>query len=265
MRSSTLRRRVSLGTAAAALGVGLSALSAHPAAAQTTVYSDTTTFGGQAFSNGGATAATPTTAMVADDITPIAGFAGDQVTAFTFSFANLNTTSVTAAPTVNFYLPNPDPTSGAPGTLLTSVVFNPITQAAGSVGLFTATSTKGFFTLPTTEPNSGVAFWAGISFSGATPALLNNLGQGLYNAPTVGSSQDVFFQSSAPATTAGNPAGGLFYFGGTPVANFGWSFSVTPPPAVPEASTTVSLGLMLALGMGGLVIASKRKKASAKA
>ena len=33
--------------------------------------------------------------------------------------------------------------------------------------------------------------------------------------------------------------------------------------AVPEASTTVSLGLMLALGMGGLVFAAKRKKQSA--
>ncbi len=34
------------------------------------------------------------------------------------------------------------------------------------------------------------------------------------------------------------------------------------PPAVPEASTTVSFGLLLALGLGGLV-AAKRKKAKA--
>ena len=34
-----------------------------------------------------------------------------------------------------------------------------------------------------------------------------------------------------------------------------------PVPAVPEASTTVSLGLLLALGMGGLVVAARRKKA----
>jgi len=32
------------------------------------------------------------------------------------------------------------------------------------------------------------------------------------------------------------------------------------PAAVPEASTTVSLGLLLAFGMGGLVVAAKRKK-----
>ena len=37
--------------------------------------------------------------------------------------------------------------------------------------------------------------------------------------------------------------------------------SVSPvPAAVPEASTTVSLGLLLALGMGGIAVAAKRKK-----
>jgi len=35
---------------------------------------------------------------------------------------------------------------------------------------------------------------------------------------------------------------------------------LTGAPAVPEASTTVSLGLLLALGMGGLVVANRRKK-----
>ena len=35
------------------------------------------------------------------------------------------------------------------------------------------------------------------------------------------------------------------------------------PAAVPEASTTVSFGLLLALGLGGVVIAAKKKKAAA--
>lgn len=42
------------------------------------------------------------------------------------------------------------------------------------------------------------------------------------------------------------------------------SFQAGPnaaPPAVPEASTTVSFGLLLALGMGGVVVAARRKKA----
>lgn len=37
-------------------------------------------------------------------------------------------------------------------------------------------------------------------------------------------------------------------------------FTVTPA-AVPEASTTVSLGLLLALGLGGVVVAAKKKRA----
>lgn len=42
---------------------------------------------------------------------------------------------------------------------------------------------------------------------------------------------------------------------------FSYRDAGSPPAAVPEASTTVSFGL-LALGMGGLVIAARRKKAS---
>ena len=38
-----------------------------------------------------------------------------------------------------------------------------------------------------------------------------------------------------------------------------------PPPAVPEASTTVSFGLLLMLGLGGLVVAAKRRKANSQA
>ena len=42
----------------------------------------------------------------------------------------------------------------------------------------------------------------------------------------------------------------------------GTTLGPSTPPAVPEASTTVSLGLLLALGMGGLVVAGKRKKSA---
>jgi len=35
------------------------------------------------------------------------------------------------------------------------------------------------------------------------------------------------------------------------------------PPSVPEASTTVSFGLLLALGLSGLVVAAKRRKKTA--
>ncbi len=38
------------------------------------------------------------------------------------------------------------------------------------------------------------------------------------------------------------------------------SLTQTSPAAVPEASTTVSLGLLLTLGLGGMALAAKRKK-----
>ena len=44
---------------------------------------------------------------------------------------------------------------------------------------------------------------------------------------------------------------------------FSYRDTGSPPAAVPEASTTVSFGLLLALGVGGVVIATRKKKASA--
>ena len=54
-----------------------------------------------------------------------------------------------------------------------------------------------------------------------------------------------------------NPATGAGDFIGVDDVRFG------PVPAVPEASTTVSFGLLLALGLGGLVVSAKRRKAHA--
>ena len=42
----------------------------------------------------------------------------------------------------------------------------------------------------------------------------------------------------------------------------GGSLTLAAPPAVPEASTTVSFGLLLMLGLGGLVVAARRKRAA---
>ncbi len=240
---------------AALAGFALAALTAAPAAfAQTTtVYSDTANFTGRGFLNGGAsgTGSTSLTNLVADDITPITGFAGSEVTTFSFSAANFNTTASTFSPLVEFY--SADPVSGGPGTLLAAFQFNPLTVASSSVSVFTATNAAGFFALPTGT------FWAGESFTGAPAATLNNLGQGIYSPPTIGSSQDLFFKSTGPDTVSSNPAGSFLFFNGSPVANFGWSFGVATPAAVPEASTTISFGLLLALGLGSVVAAAKKK------
>jgi hypothetical protein len=204
------------------------------ATASTTAYSNVTNFLGQAFANGGAAsqAGNVITTLVADDLTPAGGYGGLNVNTFTFSVANLSGATVTARARVRFYLN--DGAAGGPGTLVTGFSFTAIAFPAG-VGLYTATLT-GTMNLPI------VPFWAGITFdnntgaTGATAAQLNLLGQGIFDPPTVGSSGDTFFQTSAAGSfLASNPAGAFGNFGGVPVANFGWKFDVEQPvPAMPS-------------------------------
>jgi hypothetical protein len=206
------------------------------------LYSDVTTFAGFGFANGGAAvvAGNDTTTMVADDITVAAGAAGATVTGFTFSVANFNGAAVPAQPIVEFF--DNDGSGGGPGTLLAAFAFNPISFAAGSVQLFTFTSANLFVV-----PGNGT-FFAGLYFddnggtTGASAAQLNQLGQGIYAPPTVGSSADSFFQTTGPGAVGSNPAGSFFFFGGNPTADFGWSFS--GDLATPEPGT----GLLLLIG-----------------
>ena len=204
------------------------------AAVSTVAYSNITNFLGQGFPNGGTAnqAGNLITRLVADDLTPTAGYGGLNVNTFTFSVANLGAGTVTARPRVRFYLS--DGAGGGPGTVVTGFTFNPISFPAG-VGLYTATL-AGTMNLPLTT------FWAGITFdnntggTGATAAQLNGLGQGIFDPPTVGSSLDVFFITTAAGSfLANNPAGSFSNFNGAPVANFGWDFQVEQPvPAIPS-------------------------------
>ena len=99
--------------------------------------------------------------------------------------------------------------------------------AAGTATVFTAALGANLMKMP------GATFWAGITFdnfngtTGAAAADLNNLGQGLFDAPTVGSSQDTYFHTTAAGSffNIANPAGAQANFSGTPVANMGWEFS----------------------------------------
>ena len=197
-------------------------------------YSDINTFSGSAFSNGGATltAGNTITRMVADDIT-LAGTPPYAVDGFTFSVANLNATIVSARPRVRFYYA--DGTGGAPGTYITGYSFNAISFAATTVGLYTATG----LTFPSVTSSN---IWAAITFdnntgaTGATLAQLNNLGQGLYTPPDIGTSTDELFRTTAAGSfLVNNPAGTITAspFAGAPVANFGWEITpVAPVPVV---------------------------------
>ena len=64
---------------------------------------------------------------------------------------------------------------------------------------------------------------------------------------------DLQFSPSGTVTLMSSAAGVSI----TPQGN-----APTPAAAVPESSTTVSLGLLLTLGLGGMAVAAKRKKAA---
>jgi len=230
---------------------------------QVIVYDNTTNSVPSAFQNGGATTQAGNntiTRYVADDITPLTGFAGQSVTQFRLSVANLNTVGVTARPRIRFFLP--DGTGQAPGTGIATLNFPPATFGASSISLIVSGPlSPGQFVIPA----SGF-FWAGVVFddnagtTGATQAQLNNLGQGIFNPPTVGSSVDIFFVSTAAGVPGDFPAGTLQNFSGTPVANFGWQFQVA---AVPEPGPLVLLLGPTAMGL--LAYARRVRTSKAKA
>jgi PEP-CTERM motif len=222
--------------------------------AQTDIYNSTTNFTGQTFLNGGASlqGANAITKVVADKIIMAPSSGGLTVSSFTFSVANTDVVAISARPRVRFW--QTDGVGGSPGTLITGVSFNPITFTANNTGLFVASFS--FFI-----PANG-EIWAGITFdnfsgtSGATIAQLNNLGQGLFDAPTVGSSDDSHWISAgAGSNNTNNPAGTLTSspFGGSPVANYGWKFAIAASPA-PEPGT------MVLFAIGSVSVLVKRRR-----
>ncbi len=219
-------------------------LMALVAAADATVYSNTTNFLGSAFLNGGAAVVgtNTITRMVVDDIDPI-NVTAKQLVNFQFSVANLNATAVSARARVRFYQANG--VGGAPGTFIAGATFSPISFNPG-VTVFTAGS-FGTFVVPFTK------FWAGITYdnnngaTGATATQLNNLGVGLFNPPTIGTSADQLFRTTAAGDfLVNNPAGTTFNFGGAPVANAGWAFTTAVPE--PGSASLICLGLV-AMGL----------------
>ncbi len=232
-----------LRTILASLALLLIAL-ALPAQSQL-AYDNDTTFLASGSRNLGAVGDTGVrqTNLVADDLTYDPAFSLRNVTQIRFSLANFNATMETLVSSVRFY--NSDGAGGGPGTLFAAFNFGGVPLASNNVTLLT-------FNIPLAQqfvlPTSGT-IWAGVFFSSSTQtaAVLNNFGQGLYNPPTVGSSQDrIFASSDTPPGTFGtnNPAGSIVNdpFGTGPVGNFGWSITVAP---IPEPSS-------IAMAFGGL-------------
>lgn len=253
-----------------AASTALLALLGSAAQAQT-LYNNTTTLRSafsynQAPNGGGATSSNLVTDLVADDLNPVAGSAGKSVTQFTFSVFNGATVNVLAAVHVRFYDDQGSDPAGfsnnGPGTYLGGVDFLPqMFTGNGSVSLLTYTAAAGtaVFTIP--KDNS---LWAGVTFDAfgltTTAANLNQLGQGLYNAPTVGGSDNMFFISDSPGLFASSkPAGDPGYsFGASPVANFGWRL-VSAPAAAPEPSQFAAL-LVGSLGLGLLGLRAYKRR-----
>ena len=209
-------------------------------AVATVMYSNVTTFSGSGVLNGGAAlqGANTITRLTADDLTPIGG--GIDVTQFKFSVVNLNAVQLTFRPRARFWFA--DGAGGAPGTYYNlpaavGFTFNPVTVGATSATVFTAALGAGVMTMPTST------FWAGLTFdnnsggTGATAAQLNNLGQGVFGPADVGTSADQYFATTGAGSFFGiaNPAGALGNFGGNPVADLGWEFSVDAPISVEPA------------------------------
>ena len=277
MRSSTLRRRVSLGTAAAALGVGLSALSAHPAAAQTLLFDDLSNYQkGVTGAAVTATSSTPNTFM-GDGYTLLSGT--KDITGFDVLALNSSGTNYTGlAGTIYVW-----------GTVNTGTVSATAPAFSNLLGSYTFTSTGAFttgffYTFQGASPGvtPGITLAAPlmlasntigltVSYQGTTDgvnyATANNLTSIVTygTAPTVGSETFNGYYRNANGETNGNFTSATRTLSLTNQSLGLRVFGDVAPPAVPEASTTVSLGLMLALGMGGLLLASKRKKASAQA
>ena len=143
-----------------------------------------------------------------------------------------------APPDSDFIALTGGPTTGLNTLTFSSPVLNPV-LAINSLG----------------DPNNPV------SYIFSNPFDLLSQGAGYFGAGTL--------TQPSPNVLRGQEGDGTIRFDGT-FTSISWTvpqyehfhgFTVGLSAPVPEASTTVSLGLLLVLGLGGVVVAARRKKA----
>jgi hypothetical protein len=229
------------------LTVGLFSASAQ----ELFIYSDLANNSGQYYANGGASVVSGNTItrLVADDLTPSSGYAGMAISNIYFSVVNANAAAVSARPRLRIW--NADGAGGLPGSFVAGFTFNAIS--------FGASTSYSFFFHPTGVNVPSGTFWMGLTFdnnsgaTGATDVQLNNLGMALFDPPTIGTSTDNAFETTAAGDfLVNNPAGATFNFGGNPAANFFFGVSVMQ---IPEPATCLLGGL----GFAGLLLFRRRR------
>lgn len=171
------------------------------------------------------------TRLVADDITPIPGFAGQDVYRVSALLVNQSTETINFRYRIRFYQANGTAAAGptgvlSPGTLISG--FSPATTSLTSqaIGYRGVNPAAGAFVVP------NGTFWAGISFdnfngaTGANGAQLNALGVSL-NPAITGSNTDTYFRTTnAGDFLAANPAGAQAQFTSGVQSQFAWLVSV---------------------------------------
>ncbi len=192
------------------------------------VYSDIATGPTGAFSN-------PVGALIADDLAMTAGGTLSTVDLSIYNSSNSTRPLQSGTLYVDFW--NLD-TGAYVNGFSYFMDFGATPLAAGSYTLFGFT---GLESLGITLPQNVLAgeSWGTDTVGGP------NLGQVMFNPPTVGSSLDEFYLDNTGTVPPGTNAG-FFYFGGNPVANFYWQIGVPEPSA------------LALLALGGLALTRRR-------